>query len=271
MCASSSAVASFSLAALVLSSRRRTSLLRCVSEKRFTASPSTGAGGRGPTHEYYQHRIRRPQMPACRMLEHETTTPLVRSNKGRPGSRTELSRTMSTAVAIRTKRPRQTVKSNRRQAEATPLRTVDGEQAYSQAWARPHRGQQAFGGDRVRAGASLLRQRAHVLQAALDPRFECPLRLEALRVHVGVALHRLLREQHRAHVLHLHHPVVVVAAEADQQPALAGNTHQHVAVEQEAEAAEHLLLGDAALARECLAYPLRQAFVVRHDRISCVV
>jgi len=53
------------------------------------------------------------------MLEHETTTPLVRSNKGRPGSRTELSRTLSTAVAIPTTRPRQTVKSNRRQAEAS--------------------------------------------------------------------------------------------------------------------------------------------------------
>src|ERR1041385_1456011 len=118
MWASSSAVASFSLAALVVSSRRRTSLLRWVSEKRFTASPSTGAGGRGPTQGFYGARIRLPLLPARRVNASRDSFPMTRAPSPRARPRTEFSRTFAAGTSLWRAARWKRANSNRRQAGA---------------------------------------------------------------------------------------------------------------------------------------------------------
>src|SRR5580765_4142896 len=117
MYASSSAVALFSLAALVGRSRSVTSLLRCVSEKRFTASPSTGAGGRGPTQALYNVRIRPPWMPAGRVNTSRNSFSMARAPSPRARPRTEFTRAAASRTSLeRLLSSRNAVKSNRDQA-----------------------------------------------------------------------------------------------------------------------------------------------------------
>ena len=52
---------------------------------------------------------------------------------------------------------------------------------------------------------------------------------------------------------------------AQEQAALAAGAHRHVAVDQEGQAAEHLLLGQAGLPGHRVTDPVREPLVVRHD------
>jgi hypothetical protein len=93
-------------------------LLRCVSEKRFTASPSTGAGGRGPTQGFYGARIRLPLLPARGVNASRDSFPMTRAPSPRARPRTEFSRTFAASTSLWSTSRWKRVNSNRRQAGA---------------------------------------------------------------------------------------------------------------------------------------------------------
>ena len=106
----------------------------------------------------------------------------------------------------------------------------------------------------------LRRQRARVGHAALDPLRQLVLR----RLDAQPACHRAAAHDHLLRRRRLDEPRRLLGIDAHQDPALAAGGDGHVAVEEEGQAAEHLLRRHAVLAGDEQANPVRELLVVRH-------
>src|SRR6185312_8784913 len=118
---------------------------------------------------------------------------------------------------------------------------------------------------------SFPRQLLHELHCSFNPVDQVVVILEAFRLHHYPAFHWPAGDVELSDVRLLKCVIVVVGAETDDQRVLP-DADEHVAVEKEADAAEHLLLFDTLLATQGVTNAGGERFVERHrSLLPCVM
>src|SRR6266568_6635793 len=118
-------------------------------------------------------------------------------------------------------------------------------------------------------GAPRAFQFCQELSAQLDPRGDRLFGAARSRTDEDEALHRTAREVHRTRVRPAEGLAIALRPNTNHEIVL-DDPAQHLAVDKERQAAEHLLLADASPAAERAADALGQLLVVRHPRLYCV-
>src|SRR6185312_5070530 len=110
----------------------------------------------------------------------------------------------------------------------------------------------------------LRRQRAGESDALPDPGLERPLRGHRLGINPKPALQLASAHLERSRTGLGEERLGLLLGAVDHQATFAADPHRHVAVDHEADAAEHLLLAVAVLGSDQLADPVGEILVVGH-------